>query len=56
MAVPSNKKIISSETNYGKNKICSSIQHKNIFGTQFHPEKSGELGARVLKNFVDIKF
>ena len=56
MAVPSNKKIISSETYYGKNKICSSIQHKNIFGTQFHPEKSGELGARVLKNFVDIKF
>ena len=55
MAVPFNKKIISSETNYGKNKICSSIQYKNIFGTQFHPEKSGEIGAKVLKNFVDIK-
>lgn len=33
--------------------ISAVIRHKNISGTQFHPEKSGELGLRILRNFCD---
>jgi len=46
-------KTISSFTNYGNKKIISSIEHKNIFGTQFHPEKSQINGLRVLKAFTE---
>ena len=30
------------------------LQHNNIFATQFHPEKSGDAGARLLKNFLGL--
>lgn len=46
--------IVSSTTNYGK-EIAVSVQKDNIFATQFHPEKSGEIGLRMLKNFGGIK-
>ena len=38
---------------YGKNIIPTSIQKKNIFGCQFHPEKSGKDGINFLKKFLD---
>ncbi|MEM2226564.1 MAG: imidazole glycerol phosphate synthase subunit HisH [Candidatus Bathyarchaeia archaeon] len=40
-------------TEYGR-KFASIIERGNLFGTQFHPEKSGELGTRLLRNFVSI--
>lgn len=52
-AEPSNKKIIAAITNYQKD-FCSVIESKNIFGVQFHPEKSGEVGLQILKNFIEI--
>ena len=48
-----NKKYITSYCNYGIN-FASTISHENIFGTQFHPEKSSKNGQIILKNFLDF--
>ena len=45
------KNIITSTSTYGNNIINSSIEHKNLFATQFHPEKSGLEGLKVYQNF-----
>ncbi len=42
------------ETNYGVT-FHSGIQRENIYGLQFHPEKSHKAGLQILKNFVDLK-
>lgn len=42
-------------TDYGIN-FCSVIEDKNVFGVQFHPEKSGENGLKLLKNFIQITY
>jgi len=51
--VPIEKKIIATETEYGET-FASMIAHKNVFGTQFHPEKSGPIGLKILNNFAKI--
>ncbi|NLY71605.1 MAG: imidazole glycerol phosphate synthase subunit HisH [Clostridiales bacterium] len=45
---------ISLYTKYG-GVIPGLVFHNNIYGTQFHPEKSGEVGLRILKNFGELK-
>ncbi len=40
-------------TEYGV-RFCSAVQRGNVFGTQFHPEKSGTVGEQILKNFVAL--
>lgn len=40
-------------TNYGYD-FCSAIEYNNIFATQFHPEKSGDVGLSILKKFSDL--
>lgn len=47
------QKFISSFVNYGT-KITSSVHNDNIFGVQFHPERSHNLGIKMLGNFIDI--
>ena len=51
-AAPDDKKIIAASTTYGE-EVTAAIEFENIFATQFHPEKSGDVGLHVLKNFVD---
>ena len=50
---PSKQKVIVATTEYGV-KFPSVIAKRNLFATQFHPEKSGEIGLIILKNFVKI--
>ena len=50
--IPDNKFSIAS-TNYGL-KYSSAIQKGNFYATQFHPEKSGDVGEQILKNFINI--
>jgi glutamine amidotransferase len=49
--VPTDKSIVCTETEYGV-AFTSAIASRNIYGTQFHPEKSGDLGLRILRNFA----
>ena len=49
--VPEDKRIVCTQTEYSKT-FVSAVADKNIYGTQFHPEKSGEIGLRILKNFA----
>lgn len=44
---------IASSTEYGNMKFCSALAKDNLFATQFHLEKSGELGLKILKSFGD---
>ena len=48
---PANKEYIATTTNHSID-FCSSIAIDNIWGCQFHPEKSSEIGLQLLKNFV----
>lgn len=50
---PKDEKLILTTTDYGVS-FVSGIQKGNIFATQFHPEKSGETGLKLLKNFLDL--
>ena len=34
--------------------FSSAVCHGNFYGVQFHPEKSGKAGARLIKNFLDL--
>jgi glutamine amidotransferase len=48
-----NEDIVVASSKYGDN-IPAVIEKGNIFGTQFHPEKSGNTGAEIMKNFLRI--
>lgn len=50
---PQDDKLIAAVTEYGS-KLPVVIERSNLFGTQFHPEKSGKIGAQIMKNFVNI--
>ena len=51
--VPEDETIISGICEHGT-KLVASIEKDNIFGTQFHPEKSHDIGTELLKNFLQI--
>ena len=51
--VPEDKKNVSITTNYGKN-VMAAVSSENIYGSQFHPEKSQNTGLKILTNFLNL--
>ena len=51
--IPEDKDVISATTNYSSNIVCS-VEKENIFGTQFHPEKSDKTGLKIINNFINL--
>ena len=51
--IPEDKSAISATTNYSSDIVCS-VEKENIFGTQFHPEKSDQIGLKVINNFINL--
>jgi len=51
--IPEDKKYVSITTNYGKD-IVAAVSFKNIYGSQFHPEKSQNTGIKILTNFLRL--
>lgn len=52
-AKPEDGRVIAAKTEYGI-EFASALAGGNVFATQFHPERSGEFGLRVLKNFLEM--
>ena len=51
--VPKDKKVILAITDYSSNHVCA-VEKDNIFGTQFHPEKSDKIGLKIIDNFINL--
>jgi len=51
--IPKDKSVISATTDYSSKIVCS-IEKENIFGTQFHPEKSDKTGLKIIDNFINL--
>ena len=51
--IPEDKSVISATTDYSSNIVCS-VEKENIFGTQFHPEKSDKMGLKIINNFINL--
>ncbi len=51
--VPSDKNTVLATTDYSSNHVCA-VEKDNIFGTQFHPEKSDKIGLKIIDNFINL--
>ena len=51
--IPEDKSVISATTDYSSKIVCS-VEKDNLFGTQFHPEKSDKTGLKIIKNFINL--
>ena len=51
--IPEDKNVISATTDYSSNIVCA-VEKENIFGTQFHPEKSDKTGLKIIDNFINL--
>lgn len=49
---PKNNKQVFGITEYGKGEFCSIISYNQVYGVQFHPEKSGPSGLKIYHNFI----
>ena len=51
--IPIDKSVISATTDYSSKIVCS-VESDNLFGTQFHPEKSDKIGLKIIDNFIKL--
>ena len=51
--VPQDRSVISATTDYSSKIVCA-IEKENLFGTQFHPEKSDKIGLKIIDNFLKL--
>ena len=51
--IPQDNDVISATTDYSSNFVCA-VEKENIFGTQFHPEKSDKIGLNIIENFINL--
>jgi glutamine amidotransferase len=51
--IPKDKNVISATTDYSSSIVCS-VEKENIFGMQFHPEKSDKEGLKIIDNFLNL--
>ena len=51
--IPEDKSVISATTDYSSKIVCA-VDKDNLFGTQFHPEKSDKIGLKVIENFLRL--
>ena len=51
--IPKDKSVISATTDYSSKIVCA-VEKENLFGTQFHPEKSDKTGLKIIDNFLKL--
>ena len=51
--IPEDKSVISATIDYSSKIVCS-VERDNLFGTQFHPEKSDKTGLKIIENFINL--
>ena len=51
--IPEEKSVITATIDYSSKIVCA-VEKDNIFGTQFHPEKSDRLGLKIIENFINL--
>ena len=51
--IPQDNSVITATTDYSSNIVCA-VEKQNIFGCQFHPEKSDKTGLKIINNFINL--
>ena len=51
--IPNDNSVTAATTDYASNIVCA-VEKENIFGTQFHPEKSDKIGLKIISNFINL--
>ena len=51
--MPSNTNLVTANVSYGSEKLTAMIERDNLMACQFHPEKSGKTGEKLLRRWVE---